>query len=56
MDFGDRLKSKGFRLSRTKTEYLQRKFIDATNETDVKVRIDKQVIPPKKEVLSILGQ
>lgn len=48
------LKSKGFRLSRTKTKYLECRFSDLTCVTDVEVRIDTQVIPLREEVSSIL--
>nr|XP_016457394.1 PREDICTED: uncharacterized protein LOC107781235 [Nicotiana tabacum] len=36
------LGSKGFNLSKTKTEYLECKFIDVTHEADVEVRLDTQ--------------
>ncbi|KAG5581055.1 hypothetical protein H5410_051682 [Solanum commersonii] len=39
------MESKGFKLSKTKIEYLECKFSDMTHETDVDVRIDTQVIP-----------
>ncbi|XP_070002725.1 uncharacterized protein [Nicotiana sylvestris] len=39
------LESKGFKLSRTKTEYLECKFSDETHEADVDVKLDTQVIP-----------
>ncbi|KAG5597411.1 hypothetical protein H5410_038643, partial [Solanum commersonii] len=48
------LESKGFRLSRTKTEYLGCKFSDALDETDVEVRLVTQIIP-KKESFKYLG-
>ncbi|WMV36283.1 hypothetical protein MTR67_029668 [Solanum verrucosum] len=48
------LESKGFRLSRTKTEYLGCKFSDGLDETDVEVRLAAQVIP-KKESFRYLG-
>ncbi|KAG5586470.1 hypothetical protein H5410_046904 [Solanum commersonii] len=48
------LESKGFRLSRTKTEYLGCKFSDALDETDVEVRLATQIIP-KKESFKYLG-
>ncbi|KAF3615304.1 Acetyl-coenzyme A synthetase [Capsicum annuum] len=38
------LESKRFRLSRTKTEYLECKFNELTLETDVVVKLDSQVI------------
>ncbi|KAG5572388.1 hypothetical protein H5410_062154 [Solanum commersonii] len=46
------LESKGFRLSRNKTEYLGCKFSDVLDETDVEVRLATQIIP-KKKVLNI---
>ncbi|WMV36648.1 hypothetical protein MTR67_030033 [Solanum verrucosum] len=48
------LESKGFRLSRTKTEYLGCKFSDALDEADGEVRLDTQTIP-KKESFKYLG-
>ncbi|XP_070049343.1 uncharacterized protein [Nicotiana tomentosiformis] len=48
------VESKGFKLSRTKTEYLECKFSDVSGEADVKVRIDSQVIP-KRESFKYLG-
>ncbi|WMV37399.1 hypothetical protein MTR67_030784 [Solanum verrucosum] len=42
------LESKGFRLSRTKTEYLGCKFSDALDEADGEVRLDTQIIPKKE--------
>ncbi|XP_060183178.1 uncharacterized protein LOC132613148 [Lycium barbarum] len=42
------LESKGFRLSRTKTEYTECKFSDVTQETDVEVKIEAQVIPKRR--------
>ncbi|KAL3356212.1 hypothetical protein AABB24_017079 [Solanum stoloniferum] len=48
------LESKGFRLSRTKTEYLRCKFSDALDEADGEVRLDTQIIP-KKESFKYLG-
>ncbi|XP_070039069.1 uncharacterized protein [Nicotiana tomentosiformis] len=41
------LESKGFKLSRTKTEYLECRFSDGTHEADVDVNLDTQVIPKK---------
>ncbi|KAF3638461.1 putative folate transporter 1, chloroplastic-like [Capsicum annuum] len=38
------LESKGFRLSRSKTEYLECKFSDASQEDEVVVRLDSQVV------------
>ncbi|KAL3368566.1 hypothetical protein AABB24_009429, partial [Solanum stoloniferum] len=48
------LESKGFRLSRTKTEYLGCKFSDALDEADGDVRLATQIIP-KKESFKYLG-
>ncbi|KAG5586165.1 hypothetical protein H5410_046599, partial [Solanum commersonii] len=42
------LESKGFRLSRTKTEYLGCKFSGALDETDGEVRLAAQIIPKKE--------
>nr|XP_009773114.1 PREDICTED: uncharacterized protein LOC104223383 [Nicotiana sylvestris] len=39
------LESKGFKLSRTKTEFLDCKFSDETHEADRDVKLDIQVIP-----------
>ncbi|XP_070049703.1 uncharacterized protein [Nicotiana tomentosiformis] len=41
------LKSKGFKLSMTKTEYLECKFSDGNLEADVNVKLDTQVIPKR---------
>nr|XP_009778623.1 PREDICTED: uncharacterized protein LOC104227940 [Nicotiana sylvestris] len=40
------LESKGFKLSRTKTEYLECKFSE-THDADVEVKLDGQVIPKR---------
>ncbi|XP_070014490.1 uncharacterized protein [Nicotiana sylvestris] len=48
------LESKGFKLSRTKTEYVECKFSDVTGEADVEVRLDSQVIL-KRESFKYLG-
>nr|XP_009768451.1 PREDICTED: uncharacterized protein LOC104219460 [Nicotiana sylvestris]XP_016485992.1 PREDICTED: uncharacterized protein LOC107806365 [Nicotiana tabacum] len=48
------LESKGFKLSRTKTEYLECKFSGVTGEADGVVRLDSQVIP-KRESFKYLG-
>ncbi|KAG5576666.1 hypothetical protein H5410_056800, partial [Solanum commersonii] len=48
------LESKGFRLSRTKTEYLRCKFSDVVEEADVEVRLATQIIP-KRESFKYLG-
>nr|XP_009769881.1 PREDICTED: uncharacterized protein LOC104220677 [Nicotiana sylvestris] len=48
------LKSKGFKLSRTKTEYLECKFSDVLGETNREVRLDSQVIP-NRESFKYLG-
>nr|XP_009774545.1 PREDICTED: uncharacterized protein LOC104224560 [Nicotiana sylvestris] len=39
------LDSKGFKLSRTKIEYLECKFSDRTHDADVEVKLDARVIP-----------
>ncbi|XP_070008570.1 uncharacterized protein [Nicotiana sylvestris] len=39
------LESKGFKLSRTKTEYLECKFSGETQGGEEEVRVDSQVIP-----------
>ncbi|KAG5621087.1 hypothetical protein H5410_006305 [Solanum commersonii] len=39
------LESKGFRLSRTKTDYLEYKFSDIVHERDVEVKLDTHAIP-----------
>ncbi|KAG5582110.1 hypothetical protein H5410_052737 [Solanum commersonii] len=44
------LESKGFRLSRTKTEYLRCKFSDVVEEADT-----KEVVIPKRESFKYLG-
>ncbi|XP_070019776.1 uncharacterized protein [Nicotiana sylvestris] len=41
------LESKGFKLSRTKMEYLECKFGVEPTEAEVKVRLDSQVIPKR---------
>ncbi|XP_070018740.1 uncharacterized protein [Nicotiana sylvestris] len=41
------LESKGFKLSRTKTEYLECKFNNVTKEADMEVKLDTQVIPKR---------
>nr|XP_016459182.1 PREDICTED: uncharacterized protein LOC107782759 [Nicotiana tabacum] len=38
------LESKGFKLGRTKMEYLECKFSEVTQEADMSVRLDTQVI------------
>nr|XP_016469921.1 PREDICTED: uncharacterized protein LOC107792243 [Nicotiana tabacum] len=48
------LESKGFKLSRTKTEYLECKFSGVTQEAGGDVRLDTQVIP-KRESFKYLG-
>ncbi|XP_070011359.1 uncharacterized protein [Nicotiana sylvestris] len=48
------LESKGFKLSRTKTEYLECKFSSVTGEADMVARLDSQVIP-KRESFKYLG-
>ncbi|XP_070032655.1 uncharacterized protein [Nicotiana tomentosiformis] len=41
------LESKDFKLSRTKTEYLEYKFTAESREAGVDVRLDSQVIPKR---------
>ncbi|XP_070048465.1 uncharacterized protein [Nicotiana tomentosiformis] len=41
------LESKGFKLSRTKIEYVEFKFSGVPGEADIEVRLDSQVIPQK---------
>ena len=41
------LESKGFKLSKTKTEYLECKFSAEPGEVGVDVRLDSQVIPSR---------
>lgn len=48
------LESKGFRLNRTKTEYLECKFSVAMDEVDMEVRLDTQPIS-KRENFKYLG-
>ncbi|KAG5632600.1 hypothetical protein H5410_004317 [Solanum commersonii] len=48
------LESRGFRLSKTKTEYLRCKFNDVLDEENVEVRLATQIIP-KKESFKYLG-
>ncbi|XP_070025647.1 uncharacterized protein [Nicotiana sylvestris] len=51
------LESKDFKLSRTKTEYVECKFSDVTGEADVEVRLNSQVILKRenfKYLLSII--
>nr|XP_009759062.1 PREDICTED: uncharacterized protein LOC104211665 [Nicotiana sylvestris] len=47
------LESKGFKLSRTKTDYLECKFGGVTQEADGDVKLDTQVIPGRERVSSI---
>nr|XP_009587807.1 uncharacterized protein LOC104085473 [Nicotiana tomentosiformis] len=49
------LEYKGFKLRRTKTKYLECKFNDITQEANIDVRLDTQVIPGEV-VSSTLGQ
>nr|XP_009608639.1 uncharacterized protein LOC104102593 [Nicotiana tomentosiformis]XP_016440519.1 PREDICTED: uncharacterized protein LOC107766283 [Nicotiana tabacum] len=52
------LESKGFKLSRTKIEYLECNFSDVTREEDVELRLDSRVIPKKwsfKHLRSIIS-
>nr|XP_018633176.1 uncharacterized protein LOC108948481 [Nicotiana tomentosiformis] len=48
------LESKGFKLSRSKTEYLECKFSEGMHEEEVEVRIDTQIIP-KRDNFKYLG-
>ncbi|XP_060182471.1 uncharacterized protein LOC132612165 [Lycium barbarum] len=48
------LESKGFKLSRTKTEYLECKFSEAPQEADLEVRLGTQAIQ-KKSSFKYLG-
>nr|XP_009593913.1 uncharacterized protein LOC104090513 isoform X1 [Nicotiana tomentosiformis] len=48
------LKSKGFKLSRTKTKYLECKFSEVTQEADMGMRLDTQVIP-RRDSFKYLG-
>ncbi|XP_070022595.1 uncharacterized protein [Nicotiana sylvestris] len=48
------LESKGFRMSRTKTEYLECKFGAKPTKAGVEVRLDSQVIP-KRDSFKYLG-
>nr|XP_009786017.1 PREDICTED: uncharacterized protein LOC104234186 [Nicotiana sylvestris] len=48
------LESKSFKLSRTKTEYLECKFSDGTHNADVEVKLEAQVIP-KRASFKYLG-
>ena len=48
------LESKGFRLSRTKTEYLECKFSVSRHEADAVVKLDSQAIQ-KRESFKYLG-
>ncbi|XP_070015932.1 uncharacterized protein [Nicotiana sylvestris] len=41
------LESKGFKLSRSKTEYLECKFSDERHQEEVEVKTDTQVIPTR---------
>lgn len=41
------LESKSFKLSRTKTEYMECKFSNGTQEGNMEVRLDTQVIPKR---------
>ena len=48
------LEPKGFRLSKTKTEYLECKFSDTMHEADVVVKLDSQAIQ-KRGSFNYLG-
>ncbi|XP_060179517.1 B3 domain-containing protein REM17-like isoform X4 [Lycium barbarum] len=53
-DWRQTLESKGFKLSRTKTEYLECKFSEAPQEAGLEVRLGTQVIQ-KKSSFKYLG-
>ncbi|XP_060206140.1 uncharacterized protein LOC132633629 [Lycium barbarum] len=46
-DWRRTLESKGFKLSRTKTEYLECRFSVVPQEADVEVKLGTQKVPPK---------
>ncbi|XP_070017693.1 uncharacterized protein [Nicotiana sylvestris] len=46
-DWRQTFESKGFKLSKTKTEYLECKFSDMTRETVMDMRLESQVIPKR---------
>ncbi|GMQ11846.1 hypothetical protein CsSME_00054325 [Camellia sinensis var. sinensis] len=48
------LESKGFRISRTKTEYMECKFSNSNNESRGEVKIENQELP-KSEHFRYLG-
>ncbi|GMP98111.1 hypothetical protein CsSME_00046122 [Camellia sinensis var. sinensis] len=48
------IKSKGFRISRTKTEYMKCKFSNSNNEISGEVKIENQELP-KSEHFRYLG-
>jgi len=48
------LESKGFRLSRSKTEYLECKFNDVRLENEVVVKLESQVVC-KRDSFKYLG-
>lgn len=48
------LESKGFRLSRTKTKYLDCKFGGITHEASVEIRLETQAVS-KRESFKYLG-
>ncbi|KAF3683907.1 ATP-dependent RNA helicase A-like protein [Capsicum annuum] len=50
------LESKGFWLSRTKTEYLKCKFSDVSQENDVVVKLDSQLGPDNLENFKKLAE
>ena len=45
------LESKGFRISRTKTEYMECKFSNSNNESRGKVKIESQELPKSEYFL-----
>ncbi|XP_059306150.1 uncharacterized protein LOC132057526 [Lycium ferocissimum] len=50
------LESKGFKLSRTKTKYLECKFSDVIQVEDEDEQLDTQVIPKKERFCSTWGR
>ena len=46
--------SKGFRISRTKTDYMECKFSNSNNESRGEVKIENKVLP-KSDYFSYLG-
>ena len=50
----DALETKGFKISRTKTEYMHCNFSGRVNENNLDVKIDNEFIP-KKQIFKYLG-